>query len=108
MDPLRNPKDPLHMTGPEAEKELFRRLGSVCNEFPRETVICAAMNLLINAIRQNEAGRNGAMAAFDEVSGRARHILLEKHYDSLGKRRNVFPFAQIIDIPHYDARRKAS
>lgn len=105
-DPLRNRQDPLHQSGPEAEKELFRRLGHVCNEFPRETVLGAAMNLLVNAIRQEHATRGRAEAAFDEIAGRAKNVLLERHYDLVGNRRNVFPFAQTIDLPLADLRGK--
>jgi acyl carrier protein phosphodiesterase len=96
-DPLRNTKDPLRKSGPEAEQELFRALGRACNDFPRDVVLGAAMNLIVNAIRQEHAGRNAACNAFDEVMARTKAVLLDKHYDEMGKRRNVFPFHQVIE-----------
>jgi hypothetical protein len=95
-DPLRNPRDPLRQSGPEAEQELFRRMTTAADGFPLETVMAAAMNVLINVIRQQQAGRAGAERAFDEAAGRAKTVLLDHHYDGLGRRRNVFPFTQTI------------
>jgi hypothetical protein len=95
-----NPKDPMLTSGPEAERKLFEQLGRVCNDFPREVVAGAASNLIINAIRQNFATRETAEKAFDELFGRTKSLLLDQHYDSVtGKRRNIFPFTQHIEIP---------
>lgn len=104
-DPLRNPKDPLHKSGPEAERELFRALGQVANGFPTEAVFGAAANMLVNAIRQSQPTREGAREAFDELIARVRLLLLDQHYDALGRRRNVFPFHQVIEVPLFPARK---
>lgn len=105
-DLLRNPKDPLHKSGPEAERELFRALGAVCSGFPQEAVLGAAANLLVNAIRQGQPTREGAREKFDELTARVRMLLLDQHYDGLGKRRNVFPFHQVIEVPLVGLTRK--
>jgi hypothetical protein len=64
-------------------------------------VIGAAVNLLVNAIRQNVETRSGAERVFDELFGRAKNILLEQHYDPVtGKRRNIFPFTQHVHAAH--------
>jgi hypothetical protein len=98
-DPLRNHKDPLHKSGPEAEKELFRAFGAASNGFPTEAVLGAAANVFVNAIRQSQATREGAREKFDELVARVRLLLLDQHYDATGKRRNIFPFHQAIEVP---------
>ncbi|HJT63082.1 MAG TPA: hypothetical protein VJ797_15540 [Burkholderiales bacterium] len=104
LDPLRNQKDPLHKSGPEAERELFRALSNVCNGFPNEAVVGAAVNMLVNAIRQSHSTRQGAADALDQLVAKVRILLLDQHYDALGNRRNVFPFHQKIEVPHMDLR----
>jgi hypothetical protein len=106
IDPLRNPKDPLHKSGPEAERELFRAFGQLSNGFPMETVIGAAANVLVNAIRQGQPSREGAREKFDELVTKVRMLLLDQHYDALGKRRNVFPFHQTVEVPFIQMKRK--
>ena len=96
-DILRNPKDPLHKTGPEVEKEILRKFGQLAHGFPRHEVLNAAWNLILNTIRQEAETRLRAEKLFDEYSGRAKNALLEQHYDLTGKRRNVFPFTQNIE-----------
>lgn len=102
MDPLRNPKDPLHKTGPEAEKILFKDMVETANGFPLETVAGSAVNVLINAIRQMCSTQTEAETKFDEMFLKAKTVLLDNHYDNLGNRRNVFPFHQVIEVPHID------
>jgi hypothetical protein len=104
-DPLRNPKDPIHKSGPEAEKELFRRMSKVADGFSREAAISAAFNLAMGAIRQGNSTWWSAESAYDETVGRAKQVL-RNHYDQNGKRRNIFPFHQHIEMPHFDARDK--
>ncbi len=104
-DPLRNPKDPLHQAGPPQGRELFRRFGQVANGFSHEQVIDAAFNLIVNAIRQGHPGWNKAQARYDELFGRGKTILRE-HFDAAGRRRNVFPFDQFVQMEHFDARDK--
>lgn len=106
MDALRNPKDPLHKSGPEGEKELFRALSEAANGYPAELVVGAAANVLVNAIRQSQPTRSGAADALDRLVARIRGLLLGQHYDALGNRRNVFPFHQVIEAPFVDARKK--
>lgn len=99
LDPLRNQKDPLRKSGPEAEQELFRALGAAANGYPAEAVLGAAANVLVNAIRQAQPTREGAREKFDELAAKVRRLLLDQHYDATGKRRNVFPFHQVIEVP---------
>jgi acyl carrier protein phosphodiesterase len=105
-DPLRNDNDPLRKSGPEAEKELFRALSQLAHGYPNEAVIGAAMNVLVNVIRQAEPKREGARAKFDEVTARVRELLLGQHYDAAGNRRNLFPFHQVIEVPLVQMKRK--
>jgi hypothetical protein len=106
LDPLRNPKDPFHTSGPEKEKELFTRFSQLSEGFPVETVVRAAMNVVLNAIRQAHAKRSGAETSFDELIARSKSVLLDQHYDNAGNRRNVFPFDQKIEISLFSNRHK--
>lgn len=105
-DPLRNPKDPLNKTGPEAERVLFSEMGKLSSGFPNEVVIRASANMILNALRQAHPHRSGAEKAYDELSARVKHVLLEQHYDNLGKRRNIFPYDQHIVMPFWKADTK--
>ena len=104
-NPLRNPADPLHKAGPPSGRELFKRFGSVADGFPHDAVLDAAVNLIINTLRQSHATWADAERAYDELFGRTKTILRD-HYDPLGKRRNVFPFDQFINMDHVDFRDK--
>lgn len=94
--------DPLHKA-PLSERELFERMAKTCNGFSHEQVMGAAVNIVINALRQGNQSQKAALAALDEITAKARSSLAS-HYDSMGKRRNVFPFHQTIEMPMFDAR----
>jgi hypothetical protein len=83
---------------PDRPRELFAQLSKVCHGFSSEEVAAAAINLMINAIRQTNEMQSGAARSFDELAGRAKHLLLEQHYSGDGKRRNVFPHTQTLEI----------
>jgi hypothetical protein len=68
------------------------------NGFPADAVINAGANLVINALRQGHAKRETAEKAFDEIFGRLKQTLLDQ-YDMLGRKRGIFPFDQVIQIP---------
>lgn len=105
-DPLRNPNDPLRKSGPDQALELFRAFSQVANGFSTEDAVAASVNMLINAVRQAHANRGEAEARFNELFGRSKDVLLG-HYDSVtGKRRNIFPFNQVIHMAHFNDRDK--
>lgn len=95
-----NQLDPLAKSdvASPSTQELFKKVSKVCDGFTPEQVADAAANLIINAVRQQYENRSGAERAFDNISGRAKNVLLERHYDGTGKRRNVFPFDQVVRI----------
>lgn len=103
-----NPKDPLRKqeVGPNSARELFSVFSQVANGFSREDVVNAAANLLVNSLRQDHATRAKAEAAFDELFGRTKSMLLELHYGPDGRRRSVFPFNQVLEVPHFNSRNK--
>jgi hypothetical protein len=101
---LNNPKDPLHQQA-DAENALFSALAKVANGFTSEQVVGAALNLVVNAIRQANASDKGALDAADAAHAAMRKILVA-HYDNAGKRRNIFPFHQVIEMPFLDLRKK--
>jgi hypothetical protein len=92
-----NPNDPLLKSGPERQRALFDAFKTTADKCSVEDVAGAAVNLIINAVRQAHSNRTQAEAHFNELFGRAKSLLLE-HYDANGKRRNVFPFTQVIEL----------
>lgn len=99
-----NPKDPLHKTS-DAQRELFNRLTASASGFTTEQVLGAAANLIVNAVRQAHATQKPALDSLDEIFSHVR-TLLAGHYDTMGKRRNIFPFHQHVEMPMLDARPK--
>ena len=97
-DPLRNPLDPLRDTTEEA-RDLYRRFSEASDGHSVDAIKRAAMNMVINAIREAHPKRAGAQDSFDQIVTKARELLLDKHYDAAGGRRNVFPFDQRMEIP---------
>jgi hypothetical protein len=98
-----NTKDPMIKASPDAERELFILFAKTANGFAREQVVGAAINLIVNALRQTHAGQKAALDEFDMLTAKTRALLAE-HYDNMGKRRNIFPFHQTIEMPMFDAR----
>lgn len=100
-----NPNDPLPKFGPPGQRELFEQFTKLSNGFSTEDVIGAAANLIVNAIRQSQATRQKAEASYDELFGQMKSMLVS-HYDSLGRKRGLFPYNQVIEVPHFDMRKK--
>ncbi len=90
-----NGKDPLMNAHAPAGQTLFKAISSTASGFPAEDVVNAAVNLMINAIRQQCATRADAGRVFDDMFGRSKQILMN-HYDSVGRLRGVFPYDQTI------------
>ncbi len=102
--PVGGVKDPIRQ-GPMADQDLFRKMSSACNGFDTQAAVAASGNVLLNALRQQHAKRPEAERAFDELFGRLKAILME-HYDGpSGRRRNVFPFNQTIDVPFFAGKK---
>lgn len=104
VDPLRNPKDPLRSAMPEPGRVLMQSFARAAAGFPRDAVVDAAVNLLVNALRQEHGTRAAVERAFDELSGKAKQMLLD-HYDSLGRKRGIFAFDQVISVQLFDVRK---
>jgi hypothetical protein len=107
MTSLTNPtnhNDPLLQTGAEAGRALFDAMSKVCTGFGQEDVVNAAVNILVNSIRQQCATRPMAEAKYDELAAKTKGLLMG-HYDAVsGKRRSVFPFTQTVhaQLVHWD------
>lgn len=97
-------KDPLYIATPNRQKELFDLMSKTAHGFTAEDVIGAAANLLINAIRQTQPTRRQAEVRFDELFGRSKQVLVD-HYDTLGRKRGIFPYDQVINVPLMDFRK---
>jgi hypothetical protein len=91
--------DPL-MNLPEQERLLFEAFTKAATGQNYDAVVGAAINVIVNAIRQEYATRNEAHARYDLLFARGKTLLLEQHYDRVtGKRRSVFPYRQTIHMP---------
>ena len=99
-----SPNDPL-LKAPEAEAALFRAFVQAANGFSHDQVAGAAVNLLVNVLRQRNSGRQAALSDTDRIHASMRQIL-DAHYDAMGKRRNIFPFHQVIEVPCFDLSKK--
>jgi hypothetical protein len=102
---MSSPNDPLRKASSASEQELFREIGRTLNAAPAEMVSGIAVNLLVNVLRQQHASKAAAERAFDEVVAKAKSLLLDQHYDLTGRRRNVFPFHQVVQMSPFDARK---
>jgi hypothetical protein len=93
--------DPL-LGLPEQERLLFKAFKQASAGKNVDAVLGAALNIVINTIRQMEPTRAEAEARYDALFGRAKTLLLERNYDSVtGKRRTIFPFTQVIKAAYH-------
>ena len=99
-DPLKQMED--------LRRELFGRFSKAANGFSQRDVMYAAVNLILNSVRQSCMKQKAAEAMLDEMLAHAKRTLLDQHYFPSGSRRNVFPHHQIIEPPVIDARRKTT
>jgi hypothetical protein len=84
------------------EKLLFDHFTAMATGKNLDAVMGAAINVLINAIRQTYPKRVDAEAKISELFGRAAQLLLANHYDSVtGLRRNVFPHTQVVRMAYH-------
>jgi hypothetical protein len=100
-------KDPLVLATPNRQRELFDRMSKTADGYSAEDVIGAAANMLINAIRQSQPTRRQAEIRFDELFGRSKAVLVD-HYDTLGRKRGLFPYDQVIEAALFDARKRVA
>jgi len=98
--------DPLKQTE-DARRELFGRFSKAANNCSQRDVMYAAMNLILNAVRQSCMKQKQAEAMLDEMMAHAKRTLLDQHYFPSGQRRNVYPHHQFIEPGLIDARPKS-
>lgn len=98
-----NGKDPI-LQAPDTQRELFNRFSRAADGFMTEDAITAAVNVLINALRQAHHTRAAADARFNELMSKTRSLLMD-HYDGSGKRKaGLFPFNQTIHAELFNDR----
>ena len=94
-----NSQDPFNKV-PDRQRELFNKFSATATGHTAGDVIGAAINLLINAIRQSAPDWQKAEALFDEHLGISKQ-LLKDHYDSHGRKKGIFPYDQTIAVAHF-------
>jgi hypothetical protein len=88
--------DPLMNAPDQAARQLFEAYQKLSSGRTADSVIGAAVNILINAIRQMEPFRKDAEARWDAIFGRGKTILMD-HYDPVtGRKKSVIPHTQIV------------
>jgi hypothetical protein len=86
---------------PDQERQLFEAFRQASAGKNVDAVLGAAINIMLNVIRQMEPTRKEAEARWDVLFGRGKTLLLDRNYDSVtGRRKTVFPFTQVIQAPH--------
>lgn len=105
----KNALDPILKSGPEQERALFEALNRAAVGHDFNVVAGASINLLANTVRQSCETRQQAERMYDELVGRAKNLLLEKHYDPVSnRRRNIFPHTQVVnaELVHWNGKGK--
>jgi hypothetical protein len=100
-----NSKDPLIAATPDSGLELYKRFGNQAHGFPQEAVLNAAVNLIVNVLRQKHPQRDKAEAEYNELMGKTKGVLLN-HYDALGRKRGIFAYNQNLHVVVDDLVRK--
>lgn len=108
MEPVRDfsavSGDPLTQV-PDHTRLLFEKFHAESAGFSTDAVVGAALNLLVNGIRQRYGTWQEAERALEEWLGRTKEVL-SKHYGVSGRRNGIFPFDQTIALDLLDARTK--
>ncbi len=94
-----HPLDPFQKIS-EQQQLLFKRFTGVAHGFANAEVAGAALNILVNSIRQNAHSRVKAQQAMDQYVEQARNMLAE-HYNGHGRKKGIFPYHQVIAVPHW-------
>jgi hypothetical protein len=89
--------DPLTMCA-EPARELLYRFGKIADGFNADDVVNAALNVVINQLRQIYPDKKDAGEAVDRLIAKTRQAL-DDHYFANGARRSIFPFHQVIEVP---------
>jgi hypothetical protein len=93
--------DPLHKNVDSVAKHLMMEWIKLAAGRSREAACLAAINIIINCIRQCTTQKSDAEAKFNELFGRGKQVMLD-HYDSTtGLRKSKFSYTQVIEVPHF-------
>lgn len=103
MSLLIRPNDPLAKSGPDQQRPLFAAMCKAAHGYSSEDVIGAAINVIVNALRQSYTTRDKALIAADEKAAKIKE-LLAANYTSAGRVNGVFPFNQTIQLDHFTDR----
>jgi len=99
-DLIIRPADPIAKSGPDQQRILFAAMAQASRGHSMDEVIGAALNIVVNALRQTYPSREKALVAADQKAAQFKDIL-SKCYTSAGRLNGVFPFNQHIEMPHF-------
>lgn len=86
--------DPL-LQNTDNARELFKSFSNISHGFNTLDVINAALNIVVNAVRQAQPTRKEAAETWDELTTRSKGLLMEG-YDSTGRRKGIYPYTQTL------------
>ena len=91
--------DPLLYNGPASQQDLFNKFSMLASGYPVDAAMGAAVNILINAVRQTFPLRTQAEDQWKSLMGQGMNILLS-HYDpTTNRRRSTISFPQVLRAP---------
>ena len=88
--------DPINQV-PTSSIALFERFNRAADGYPADSVLDAAFNMIVNALRQAHGSREKASLSWDELTAKAKGHLMEC-YDSAGRKKGIYPYHQIIRV----------
>lgn len=102
---LKSATDPLK-GGPNAGKELAKRIGKTADGFSKEHVVEASIIMFLDLMRQSHATRDKAHQKLDELN-HLMHTLLDQHYNLVtGRRKAIFAWDQTVNMNFTDDRKR--
>ena len=103
----KNPKDPLIAATSDQARRLHEAFSKVADGAPNDVVLQAAFSMILGAVRQKHARRMGALADFDEMMGKFRHLLAEKHLLDKRQAPQHLPVPSVDRSPAFRRAREA-
>lgn len=100
-DLIIRPTDPLATASSEQQKRLFTQMAKASAGHSVEEVMGAALNVIVNAIRQTYPSRDKAMLVADEKSAKLKELLAANYTRTGGRLQGAYPFNQTIHADHH-------
>lgn len=91
--------DPLPKNLPDYGRELFDRFGKAADGFASDAIISAAINLLVQVMRENYGKRDEVERRIDELAAKWKELTFRFYDPVTNRRRSNIPFTQRVTPP---------